>query len=113
WLMERSSTIGRNCLCNPTAILEGCVIGDGVQIGPHVCLRSSVVADNVVIQDKSSVKGAFVGEGAFIMGTSVVNSYVGAEASLVCPMLFHVVFGERAFISGGSGFADFIVGGGS
>lgn len=112
WLMERCNTIGRNCRIHPTAILEGCVVGDAVEIGPFAYLRMSVVADGAVVSEKASAKGSFLGEGAFLMGSSdVTNSYVGAGSAIVCPMLFNVVFGERAFISGGSGFADFNVGG--
>ena len=112
WLMERSNSIGKNCRIHPTAILEGCVVGDNVEIGPFTYLRSSVVADGVIIREKATAKGSYLGEKAFLMASDIVNSYVGAESSIVCPMLFNVVFGERAFISGGSGFTDFILGSG-
>src|SRR5262249_39661274 len=52
----------------------------------------------------------YLGPRAFVMGSDIVNSYVGAETSIFTPMLYNVVFGERGFLSGGSGFADFIVG---
>src|SRR5262249_8368144 len=57
-----------------------------------------------------SVKSSYIGEGAFVMGSDIVNSYVGAETAIFSPMLYNAVFGERGFLSGGSGFADFIVG---
>ena len=56
---------------------------------------------------------SFLGEGAFLMGCDVVNSYIGAESAIFAPMLYNVVFGERGLLSGGSGFADFIVGAGA
>jgi tetrahydrodipicolinate N-succinyltransferase len=53
---------------------------------------------------------SYLGPRTFVMGSDIVNSYVGAETSIFTPMLYNVVFGERGFLSGGSGFADFIVG---
>jgi acetyltransferase-like isoleucine patch superfamily enzyme len=112
WILERSNSIGKNCRIHPTAILEGCVIGDNVEIGPFTYMRLAVLGDGVVVREKATVKGSYVGERAFLMASDIVNSYVGAETAVVCPMLFNVVFGERGFISGGSGFADFILGSG-
>ena len=110
WVMSKCNSIGRNCRIHPKAILEGCVIGDGVEIGPYAYVRSSVIGDRAVLREKSSVKMSYVGPSSFVMGSDVVNSYIGAETSIFCPMLYNVVFGERGFLSGGSGFADFIVG---
>jgi acetyltransferase-like isoleucine patch superfamily enzyme len=113
WLMEKCNSIGKNSRIHRTAILEGCVVGDGVEIGPYSYLRSSVIGDGAVLREKTSMKMSYLGEGAFLMGSDVVNSYVGAETAIFGPMLYNVVFGERGFLSGGSGFADFILGAGS
>ena len=110
WLSEKTNIIGKNCRIHPTAILEGCVIGDNVEIGPFAYLRSSVVGDNTILRERTSVKVSYIGKNVYVVGTDVVNSYVGDEASLISPMLFHAVFGERSFLSGGSGFADFNTG---
>lgn len=109
-VMSRANSIGRNTRIHRTAILEGCVIGDGVEIGPYAYLRSSVIADGAVVREKSSIKMSYVGTRAFIMGSDLVNTYVGAETAIFSPMVYNAVFGERGFLSGGSGFADFIVG---
>jgi acetyltransferase-like isoleucine patch superfamily enzyme len=110
WVMSKCNSIGKNCRIHRTAILEGCVVGDGVEIGPFSYLRSAVIGDGAVIRERSSVKMSYLGPRAFVMGSDVVNSYVGAETSIFTPMLYNVVFGERGFLSGGSGFADFIIG---
>lgn len=110
WLMSKCNRIGRRCRIHPTAILEGCVIGDGVEIGPFSYLRSSVVGDGAVLRERSSMKMSYLGANAFVMSSDIVNSYIGAETSIFTPLLYNVVFGERGFLSGGSGFADFIVG---
>lgn len=110
WLMSKANLIGRNTRIHRTAILEGCIIGDGVEIGPYSYLRSSVIAEGAVVREKSSIKMSYVGPRAFIMGSDLVNTYIGAETSIFSPMVYNAVFGERGFLSGGSGFADFIVG---
>lgn len=110
WLMSKFNSIGRNCTIHPTAILEGCIVGDGVDIGPFSYLRSSVIGDKAVVRERSTIKMCHLGPGAFIMGSDLVNSYIGAETAIFAPMLYNVAFGERGFLSGGSGFADFIVG---
>lgn len=112
WLVEKGNIIGKNCRIHPTAILEGCIIGNNVEIGPFSYLRSVVVDDNVSLREKSSVKTSYLGAGSFIMGSDIVNCYIGSESSIFTPLLYNVVFGEKSFISGGSGFADFNVGGG-
>lgn len=106
-LMRRSNQIGKRCRIHPNAVIEGCVIGDNVDIGPFTCLRASVIADNAVVREHSTINFSYVGEGAFIMGANLSNSYVGSHASIVTPMLYNSVVGECSFISGGSGFADF------
>lgn len=110
WVMSKFNSIGKKSRIHRTAILEGCVVGDGVEIGPYAYLRSSVIGDGAVVREKSSIKMSYVGPRAFVMGSDIVNSYVGAETSIFCPMLYNAIFGEQGFLSGGSGFADFIVG---
>jgi carbonic anhydrase/acetyltransferase-like protein (isoleucine patch superfamily) len=107
WFTRRSNQIGRNCRIHPSAVIEGCTIGDNVDIGPFVCLRASVILDHAVIREHCIINFSYIGKGAYIMGANVFNSYVGAEVSIVTPMLYNCVMGDRSFVSGGSGFADF------
>ena len=66
-----------------------------------------------MIREKSTLTMAFVGEGAFVMGCDVANSYVGPETAIFAPALYNVVFGERGLLGGAGGFADFLVGSGT
>jgi carbonic anhydrase/acetyltransferase-like protein (isoleucine patch superfamily) len=113
WFRERQNSIGKRTRIHPTAILEGCVVGDDVVIGPFAYLRSSVIGNRTVIREKSTLTMAFVGEGAFVMGCDVANSYVGPETAIFAPALYNVVFGERGLLGGAGGFADFLVGSGT
>lgn len=110
FFMNRSNSIGKRCRIHRTAILQGCVIGDDVEIGPFSYLRSAVIGDRTVLRERCSVKGAYLGAGTFVGGADIVDCYVGAETTIVAPMLYHLVYGERGFLSGGCGFADFIIG---
>jgi acetyltransferase-like isoleucine patch superfamily enzyme len=113
WFRERQNSIGKRTRIHPTAILEGCVVGDDVVIGPFAYLRCSVIGNRAVIREKSTLTAAFVGEGAFVMGGDVANSYVGPETAIFAPALYNVVFGERGLLGGAGGFADFLVGSGT
>lgn len=110
WFMQRQNRIGKRTRIHPTAILEGCVVGDDVVVGPFAYLRGSVIGDRAVIREKSSLTMAYVGEDAFVMSSGVVNSYIGPETSIFAPALYHSVFGERGLLGGAGGFADFLLG---
>ena len=113
WFRKRQNSIGKRTRIHPTAILEGCVVGDDVVIGPFAYLRSSVVGNGAVIRERSTLTMAFVGEGAFVMGCDVANSYLGSQTAIFAPALYNVVFGERGLLGGAGGFADFLVGSGA
>lgn len=113
WFRQRQNSIGKRVRIHPTAILEGCVIGDDVVIGPFAYLRSSVVGNGAVIRERSTLTMAFVGDGAFVMGGDVANSYLGSQTAIFAPALYNVVFGERGLLGGAGGFADFLVGSGA
>lgn len=108
-LRERSNNIGKRCRIHPTAILEGCVVGDDVEIGPYCYLRSSIVGNRAVIRERSTLKIAMLGEGTTINSTDITNCYIGSDSFILSPLL-NVVMGNRVFLAGGSGFADFIFG---
>lgn len=113
WFRARQNSIGKRTRIHPTAILEGCVVGDDVVIGPFAYLRSSVVGNGAVIRERSTVTMAFVGEGAFVMGGDVANTYLGSQSAIFAPALYNVVFGERGLLGGSGGFADFLIGSGA
>lgn len=112
YFRQRFNSVGKRTRIHPTAIIEGCVIGDDVVIGPFAYLQSSVIGSSVVLRERSTVTMSFVGEGAFVMGCDVANSYIGPETAIFAPAVYHVVFGERGLLGAAGGFADFLVGSG-
>lgn len=113
WFTQRSNSIGQRTRIHPTAVVEGCVVGDDVVIGPFAYLRSSVVGNRAVILERSTLAMALVGDGASVMGGGVVNSYLGSQTAIFAPALYNVVFGERGLLGGAGGFSDFRVGSGT
>jgi acetyltransferase-like isoleucine patch superfamily enzyme len=111
WFRERCNSIGKGTRIHPTAILEGCVVGTDVEIGPFAYLRSAVIGNRAVIRERSTVTMSFVGAGAFLGGCDVLNTYIGCDTAIFGPKLYNAVFGERGLLGGASGFADFLVGG--
>lgn len=112
WFRKRCNSIGKRTRIHPTAIVEGCVIGDDVVIGPFAYLRSSVIGNGAVLRERSTVTMSFVGAGAFAMGCDIANTYIGPETAIFAPAVYNVVFGERGLLGGAGGFADFLIGSG-
>lgn len=106
-ILRRMNRIGRNCRIHPSAILEGCVVGDGVEIGPYCYLRASWIGAGVTLRELSSVKASVIEEGAYLMRCDVFNSVIGASCLIVTDMIYNCWIGAGTFIGGGSGFSDF------
>ena len=105
-IAKNFNSIGKGCKIHKTAVIESCVIGDGVEIGPYCYLRSSVVGSNTVVQERSSIKLSTVAAGSFIMPCDLFNSYIGANCSIFTSMIHNSFIGDSSFIGGASGFSD-------
>lgn len=53
--------IGKRCRIHPTAVIEGCVLGDDVTVGAHAVLRFSIIGDRSHIDDQASVVYSVLG----------------------------------------------------
>ncbi|MCP4804715.1 MAG: hypothetical protein GY913_00915 [Proteobacteria bacterium] len=98
-LMQALTSQGKNCRVHPTAILEGCVLGDDVTVGPYAVVRGSVLRDGVVIDEHAVVNGCVLGDGARVDRRGMINLcvlYPGAHVSNGWGLQFSV-FGREAF----------------
>ncbi len=57
---------GKNCRIHPTAIVEGCILGDNVTIGAYAVCRLSIIGNNVNIGDLAVVNYSVVGDSNFV-----------------------------------------------
>lgn len=99
---------GRRCRIHPSAVLEGCVLGDEVEVGAHAYLRGVVVGSGAVIREGSTIQGAVIGPQSYLVRCDVANAYVGARTVVTTSMLFNSLLGDETFIGGGVGFADYV-----
>ena len=98
-LMEALTSRGKNCRVHPTAILEGCVLGDDVTVGPYAVVRGSVLRSGVTIDEHAVVNGCVLAEGARVDRRGMINLcvlYPGAHVSNGWGLQFSV-FGRDAF----------------
>ncbi|MEN9400889.1 MAG: hypothetical protein RL632_1992 [Bacteroidota bacterium] len=57
---------GKNCRIHPSAIIEGCIIGDNVTIGANCVLRMSIIGSGSFIGDAAIVTYSVIGERNFV-----------------------------------------------
>ena len=91
--------IGRGCLIHPTAVVEGCMLGDGVYVGAHAVVQGCVLGDGVMVDELASATLSVLAPQARILrrgmvrfsllqpsatgGGSVQLSVLGRDASLL------------------------------
>lgn len=73
---------GRNCRIHPTAVVEGCWLGDNVDIGANAVVRASVLADGAAVEELAMVEGCVFGPGARAQRTAMVKYSVLAERAV-------------------------------
>lgn len=93
---------------HPTAVVEMCVLGEGVEIGPHAVVRASVLGDGAKIEEHATVNLSTIGAGATVGRFAMVNLstlYTGAMVS--CGGGYQCcVFGREAFVAWGATILD-------
>ena len=67
WGLKLQNNIGKNCKIHPSAVIEGCHLGDNVIVGANAVLRLSVIGDNTFIGDTAVVTFSIIGKNNYIM----------------------------------------------
>ena len=83
------TTAGKDCRIHPTAVVEMCALGDGVEIGAHAVLRGATLGDGARVDEHATVIGSTLG----------ARAHVGRYAMITWCTLF-----SGASVSSGSGF---------
>jgi carbonic anhydrase/acetyltransferase-like protein (isoleucine patch superfamily) len=73
---------GKNCRIHPTAVVEGCWLGDDVDIGANAIVRASVLADGAAVEELAMVEGCVLGPGARAQRMAMVKYSVLAERAV-------------------------------
>ncbi len=78
-ILQKLTTRGRKCTIHPSAVVEGCTLGDNVQIDAHAVLRGCHIGNNVQIGAHTIADFSVFGEG------SRLTRKGGANLSVVYP----------------------------
>ncbi|MEE2901310.1 MAG: hypothetical protein VYC39_03230 [Myxococcota bacterium] len=91
---------GTNVSIHPTAIVEGCIIGDNVKIGAQALVRNSIISAGSTLQERVNVAFSVVGKDSFVSKHSVVHACASFEEADMCMrgMQFCLV-GRRAALT--------------
>ena len=73
---------GTGCQIHPSAVVEGCWLGDDVEIGAGAVVRGSVLADGAAVEDLALVEFSVLGPGARVQRQAMVKfSLLGANCA--------------------------------
>jgi hypothetical protein len=57
---------GKNCNIHPSAVVEGCILGDNVIVGANAVLRLSIIGSDTHISDSAVVTYSVIGERNYV-----------------------------------------------
>lgn len=96
----RVAAMGRRCKVHPTARLEGCVLGDDVQVGAFSVLRGCVLGDRARVEDHVTAQGSVVEPDAHLGNFAMFNlSVLGAGSSISHIGGQATIVGRESFIA--------------
>lgn len=99
-LHPRLSLIGKNCQIHPTAVLDGCILGDGVHVGAYSVLRGCWVGDGTHIEDHITARLSAIGPRAHVGNYSMFNlSMIGERSSIGHIGAQACAIGDDCFVS--------------
>jgi hypothetical protein len=100
----------KNCQIHPTAVVEGCWLGEDVSIGANAVVRGSILADGAVVEDLAMVEFSVLGSGAKVQRQGMAKfSVVSADAS-VGGVVQLGLLGENASLKRGAYLLDLSLG---
>ena len=65
--------VGKGCRIHPSAVVEGCWLGDHVEIGANAVVRGSVLGDNTLVEDLAMVEFSVLDVGARVQRQAMVK----------------------------------------
>lgn len=102
-ILQKSNTIGKGCDIHPTAVVEGCTLGDNVVIGPFCRVLFSTLDDGVNLMPGAQVELCTVGQKATISEMSVLRfSVLYPEATVSQHLMQQCVVGRQALTTAGA-----------
>lgn len=90
---------GKNCRIHPSAVVEGCILGENVTIGANAVVRMSVIGSGSFIADTAVVSFSVLGAQNFVStGNHLVNSMTYPEVFTIHGPYQYSIFGKNAAV---------------
>jgi len=105
-LMRRFVQQGKECKIHPSAVVEGCILGDYVTIGANAVVRGSLLRDGSRVEELAIVEGAILSERAVVQRQAMVKYSVLCEDSAAAGVSQLSVLGENASLKRGGYLMD-------
>lgn len=65
--------MGKGCRVHPSAVVEGCWLGDDVEIGANAVVRGCIIASGARVEDLAMLEFSVVGPGACVQRQAMVK----------------------------------------
>jgi hypothetical protein len=97
--LKRMNRSGKNCRIHPSAVVEGCVLGDNVTVGANAVLRMSVIGSGTFIGDTAVVSFSVLGPNNFVStGNHLVNSLTYPSVFTIHGPYQYSIFGQNTAV---------------
>lgn len=110
-LIRRFVQKGKGCKIHPSAVVEGCILGDDVRIGANAVVRGCVLRDGVRIEELAVVEASVLSVGAVVQRQAMVKYAVLDEGAAVAGVVQLGVVGVNASVKRGGYLMDMNFGG--
>jgi len=110
-LIRRFVQKGKGCKIHPSAVVEGCILGDDVRIGANAVVRGCVLRDGVRIEELAIVEASVLSVGAVVQRQAMVKYSVLDEGAAVAGVVQLGVVGVNASVKRGAYLMDMNFGG--
>jgi hypothetical protein len=101
---------GRGCRVHPSAVVEGCWLGDDVQIGAGAVVRGCVMGDGAAVEDLALVEFSVLGAGARVQRQGMLKFSVAHTDSSIGGVMQLGVLDRGAAVKRGALMMDMAFG---
>ena len=98
-LVRRFVQKGKDCKIHPSAVVEGCLLGDYVVIGANAVVRGAILRDGARVEELAIVEGSVLSEGAVVQRQGMVKYSVLSEGSAVAGVVQLGLLGKKRLSS--------------
>lgn len=97
---------GSNCKIHPTAVVEGCWLGDNVVVGANAVVRGCILADGARVEDLAVAEFAVLSERAVVQRQAMVKFAVLGRSAAVGGVIQMGVLDQSAALKRGAYLMD-------